>query len=152
MPRDPRCFNFSSARLSPAVRAASATSAATTATAAGLFRPSFIDGHCAAIEFLIVHGLNGLSGCVVVGHFDEGEAFASSGVSILNDLGARDGTELGEDFLQLRAVDVVAQIADIKLLTHNTTPTISPYSGRSRPWLKTFWARAKGTSMVVRQV
>jgi hypothetical protein len=55
---------------------------------------------------------------IVRTHFDEPEALASPGHAITDHLGADDRSVLSEDVLQLRAIDIVAQISNVQTLTH----------------------------------
>jgi hypothetical protein len=99
--------------------AAAAVTAAAAATAARLFGSCFVDGHGAAVVLLIVHALNGFASGVVIAHFDEAESLAATGISVLNDFRAPHGSKFGKHFFELGAVDAVAQVSNIKLLTHN---------------------------------
>jgi hypothetical protein len=109
---------------SPAAAAAttattSAIPAAATASSATLFaRAGFVDGEGAAVVLLAVQRRDCRVGFVVVGHLDKPEALASSSVAIVNDLGRNHLAMLSEQLLQFRAIDLVAQIPDIQLLTH----------------------------------
>jgi hypothetical protein len=71
----------------------------------------------------IIQTADGFQRRIVVCHFDETEAFTSTSVTIHDYLGATDRAVLSEPFFQLRSIDAVAQIAYIKFLTHNTTPS-----------------------------
>jgi hypothetical protein len=105
-----------------ATAAASAVAATTTTTAAtttALFaRAGFVDGQGAAIVLLTVEGGNRGSRFLVRGHFDESEAFASAGVPIVDDLSRDDLSMCCEQLFEFRAIDGVAQVPDIQLLTH----------------------------------
>jgi len=105
------------AAASTAVAAAATTTAS--ATTASLFaRAGFIDGKCAAIVLLAVERGNRRRGFLVRGHFDKSEAFASAGVAIVDDLGGDDLPVCSEQLFEFRAIDGVAQVPDIQLLTH----------------------------------
>jgi hypothetical protein len=71
---------------------------------------------------LPVQGRNRRFGFRVARHFDESEAFAASGVAIVDDLRRNDLPVLGEQLFQLRAIHLVAQITDVQLLTHRNSP------------------------------
>ena len=72
---------------------------------------------------LTVHGIDGVLRFIVVGHLHEAEPLAASGIAIADDLRGDDLAELTEHLFQLRAVHVVAQVADIQLLTHLPSPS-----------------------------
>jgi hypothetical protein len=59
---------------------------------------------------------------IVVVHFDEAEALAPAGVTILDNLSATHGTEGSKQLLQIRVRNGVAQVTDIQFLTHVPTP------------------------------
>jgi hypothetical protein len=108
------------ATITTATTAAATTAAVTAAaTPARLFRSGFVDGHGATIVLLIVHGFNRFASGVVIAHFDEAESFAATGIAVLDDFRAPHGSKFGKHFFELGAVDAVAQISNIKLLTHN---------------------------------
>src|SRR4051812_46528117 len=91
---------------SAAVAAATATAAgvaaataAAAAAAAVLTGPGFVDGEGAAVVLLAVEGGDGRICLGVVGHFDEPEALAAAGVSVVDDLGGHDLPVLGKQLL-----------------------------------------------------
>jgi hypothetical protein len=98
-----------------------------------------------------VQSLNRLTGRIVIGHFDEAEALAAACIAILNHLRATHLAEFREYFLELRAVNAVAQIAYIKFLTHERLLQTVLTQDKADP-LQTSWVETKGTNMVVRQV
>jgi hypothetical protein len=105
------------AAASTAVAASATTTAA--ATTASLFaRAGFIDGKGAAVVLLAVECGHRGRGFLVRGHFDESEAFASAGVTIIDDLSRDDLPMCSEQLFEFRAIDGVAQVPDIQLLTH----------------------------------
>jgi hypothetical protein len=142
-------------RLAAAIRrsaTATATSAVTaTTSAARLLGASLIDRQRPAVLFAIIQTLDRLTGRVVVAHFDETKPFAATGVAILNDFCASHVTVLREHFFELRVIYAVAQITNIKLLTHNQLQQTVHAQDRVDP-NKTFWVEAKGTNVVIHQV
>jgi hypothetical protein len=59
---------------------------------------------------------------LVCSHFDETEAFGAAGVSVVDDLRRDDLTMLPKQLFLLRAIDLIAQVADVQLLTHRRSP------------------------------
>ncbi len=55
-------------------------------------------------------------------HLHEAEALAAARVAIFDDLGALHRAELGEEFFEVRAGDLIREIPNIKLLAHRLTP------------------------------
>ena len=121
----PRPILIQHCRLAAAVRGTATATAATpavtttTATAARLLGTSLIDRQSPAVLFAIIQTFNRLTGGVVVAHFDETKPFAAARIAILNDFRTSHVTVLSEHFFELRVINAVAQITDIKLLTHN---------------------------------
>jgi hypothetical protein len=104
---------------------ASATVSATTATATAgtiLARTGFIDGERPAAVVLTVQRCDRRLRFFVSSHFDETETLASTGVAIINDLRRDDLAVLAKQLFQLRAIDLIAQVADVQLLTHCRSP------------------------------
>jgi len=99
------------ATVATAASAAVTTAAATGAFFAGL---GFIDGQATALEFSVIHGLDG--GFDAIGHFDEAETAGAAGFAILDDLGLHYGAELGERLRQIFARGGKRQIADVQIL------------------------------------
>lgn len=101
-----------------------ATSSAVSSSSASTFfaGAGFIDGQGTTIVFLLVQGIDGGIGIVIVGHFNEAEAFAATGFPVLNDLRTGDRSELREQFFQGRTGDGIGQISNIQPLTHRDTP------------------------------
>jgi hypothetical protein len=54
----------------------------------------------------------------VAGHLDEAKALAATGVAVIDDLRRHHLAVLAKQLFQLRAIDVIAQIPDVQLLTH----------------------------------
>ena len=67
---------------------------------------------------LAVQGRDRRIGFLVVRHLDEPEALAPAGVAVVDDLGGQDLPVCAEQLLQLRAIDRVAQVTDVQLLSH----------------------------------
>jgi hypothetical protein len=107
---------------SAAAAAAAATeSAATTAAAAtpAIFaRAGFVDGEGATAVLLTVQGCDRRLGFLIGPHFDEPEPLGSAGVTVVDDLGGDNRAVLAKQLLELRAIDLVAQVPNVKLLTH----------------------------------
>jgi hypothetical protein len=106
--------------------AATATAAATTespattttASAAIFTRAGFVDGQSTAAMLLTVQGCDRRLGFLIGPHFDEPESLGSAGVTVVDDLGRDNRAVLAKQLLELRAIDLVAQIPNVKLLTH----------------------------------
>jgi hypothetical protein len=92
---------------------AATTTAAATSAAALFARAGFVDGECTAIVLLTVESGHRGGRFLVRGHFDESEAFASAGVTIIDDLSRHDLPMCSEQLLEFRAIDGVAQVPDI---------------------------------------
>jgi hypothetical protein len=132
--------------------ATAATAAVTTTTsAARLLGASLVDRQRPAVLFAIIQTLDRLTGRVVIAHFNETKPFAAAGVAILNDFRTSHIAVLGEHFFKLRVINAVAQITDIKLLTHNQLQQTVHAQDRVDP-NKTSWVEAKGTNVVIHQV
>jgi hypothetical protein len=100
--------------------AVSTTATTTTATtwAAAFFWLGFIDGESASAVFLTVEsGDTGLR-LGITPHLDESETLAAAGFPIGNHFSALNSAMRSEQFLQCRAIDIVAQISNIQLLAH----------------------------------
>jgi hypothetical protein len=84
--------------------------------------------------------------CFLIGrHFDKSESFAPAGFAVVNDLCRDDLSMLTKELFQLRAIDAVAQVADIQLLTHHETPEKNSTIGS---WLRMIpWEPKGGTKM-----
>jgi hypothetical protein len=94
--------------------AAEATTSAATATAAALFaRAGFVDGQRAAAMFLAVERADRRLGFLIGAHLDEAESFGSAGVAIVDDLGGDYRPMLSKQLLEFRAIDLVAQVANV---------------------------------------
>jgi hypothetical protein len=112
-----------------AIAAATATAAATesttpapTAAAAVFARAGFVDSEGAAAVLLAVEGGDGRLSLVIRGHLDEPEALGPPGVAIVDDLRGNHGPVLSEQLLEFRAIHLVAEVPDVKLLTHYASP------------------------------
>jgi outer membrane receptor protein involved in Fe transport len=97
------------ATTSAAAEATAATTAAATkstpaTTRTILARLGFIDGQSAAFVLLSIQGSNRGLGFGIVRHFDESEAFAAAGVTIVDDLSAFDGAVRRKQLFQHRAI------------------------------------------------
>jgi hypothetical protein len=98
--------------------AVSTTATTTTAWAAAFFGFGFIDGESASAVFLTVEcGDTGLR-LGIAAHLDESETLAAAGFPIGNHFSALNSAMRSEQFLQCRAIDIVAQISNIQLLAH----------------------------------
>jgi hypothetical protein len=67
---------------------------------------------------LTVQGSDSCFGFVIAGHFDESKALAATCFAVVDDLCGHDLAVGSEQLFQFRAVDVVAQVTNIQLLTH----------------------------------
>jgi len=101
-----------------AAAAADAATTTTAATSAVFARAGFVDGQGAAAMFLAVQGSDRRLGFLIGPHFDEPEPLGSAGVTVVDDLGRDNRAVLAKQLLELRAIDLVAQIPNVKLLTH----------------------------------
>jgi hypothetical protein len=103
--------------------AEAAATATTTAAAATLFaRTRFVDSKGSPAMFLAVESGHRSGRLIITAHLDEAEAFASTGVAIVDDLGGYHRAVLTKQLLEFRAVDLIAQVPDVKLLTHLSSP------------------------------
>jgi hypothetical protein len=69
-----------------------------------------------------VQGPDRRLGLVIAAHLDESKTLGSPGIPVIDDLGGHHRAMLPEQLLQLRAIHAVAQVPDIKLLTHYGSP------------------------------
>jgi hypothetical protein len=77
---------------------------------------------------LVVLAVEGSDGrlCLGVGiHFDKAESLAATGFAVADDLSGCDSPVRGEKFLQLGAVHLITQVANIQLLTHSASPVLN---------------------------
>jgi hypothetical protein len=95
-----------------------ASAAATPATPAVFARAGFVHGEGAAVMLLPVEGCDRGLGFLIVRHLDEPKPLAASGVPVVDDLRGKNLSMRAEQLLQLGAVNLVAQVADIQLLSH----------------------------------
>src|SRR5687767_11828785 len=102
------------AAAAAAATTAAVAAAATAATAAVFLGLGLVDGERAPTAFLAVERRDGRLGLRVAAHLDEPEALAAARVAVRDDLRAGHGAVTGEHLLELRAIDVVAQISDIQ--------------------------------------
>jgi hypothetical protein len=120
--------------------AATTTAVSTTATAAGatLFAgPGFVDSQGATAVLLTVEGRDRRGGFIIIGHFDETETLTTAGVAVIDDLRRNNLAMLTEELLELRAVNVIAQIPHVQLLSHFESPLYGysiarPHNTRAR--------------------
>jgi hypothetical protein len=105
--------------------AASTTTAVTTTTAAStttwttaFLGFGFIDGQGATTMFLAIESRDGGCSFSVATHFHETETLAPTGFPVRDDFGALDGAMRAKQFLQRRAIHVIAHVSDIQLLAH----------------------------------
>jgi hypothetical protein len=114
-----------------------------TASAASIFAGlGFVDRESTAVVLAIVKTIDGGQGFGLAIHLHKAEPFASPGVAVLDHLGALNGPELGEELLELRAIDLIGQITDIQLLAHRWSPGL----GKVDP-LETFRVEEKGAKV-----
>jgi hypothetical protein len=108
------------ATTSAATTTTAATATVSTTAAAAFFAwSSFINGQSTTINFLLVQATDSISSSILVCHFNKSKTFASTGITVLNDLSAAYCTELCEHFFQALAGNTVGQVTDVKFLTQN---------------------------------
>src|SRR5437588_7512714 len=78
----------------------------------------FVDGKGTPVVLLAVEGGDGRLRLVIVGHLDEPESLAAAGVAVVDDLSREHLAVLAEQLFQFRAIDVVAQVSHVQLLSH----------------------------------
>jgi hypothetical protein len=107
------------AAATPTTAAAAESTSAAAATAATLFtRTSLVDRQRPTAVLLAIERGNRRVRLGIARHFDESETFAPARLAIVDDLRARDLTMLTEQLFEFRAIHFVAQVPDVKLLTH----------------------------------
>ncbi len=124
---------------SAATTASTAAAAVTTSTSAVFTGLGLVHRQSTAVMFAVVEAIDGRLRLGLGIHLDEAEAFAPAGVAVLDHLGTLDGSELREQLLKLRAVNLVGQIPDIQLLAHRWSP-----GRRKDDPLETFRVEEKG--------
>jgi hypothetical protein len=67
---------------------------------------------------LAVQGGDRRLGLVIAGHLHESESLAAARIAIVDDLGRHHLTVRAKQLFEFRAIDAVAQVPDVKLLTH----------------------------------
>jgi hypothetical protein len=72
--------------------------------------------------FLAIKGRDRGSSLFIAAHFHETETLAAAGFPVGDDFGALDGAMCAEQFLQSRAIHIVAHVTDIQLLAHVCSP------------------------------
>ena len=97
--------------------AAGTTTAAATTTAA-LLRAGLVYRQVTALEILAVERGDGSLRLLIAAHLDEAEALGTPGIAIGDHLRRHHRAVRGKHLLQVALVHVVAQVADVKLLTH----------------------------------
>jgi hypothetical protein len=107
-----------STAASTAVSATAASSAARTILAG----TGLVDGEGPAAVLLAVQGRDGGLGFFIGSHLDETESLAAPGVAIVDDLRRDDRAVRTKQLFQLGAIDLIAQVADVQLLTHCRSP------------------------------
>jgi hypothetical protein len=96
--------------------------AAPTAAATFLTGLGFVDRQVPAVVVMTVETLDGRLRLGVGPHLHESEPLRAVGVPIDDDLCALDRPEWREQRLKVGLIDVVSQVADIQLLTHDRPP------------------------------
>jgi len=111
----------SAATVSAATTAAvtATASAATAATGAFFAGLGFVDGKGTSAVLLTVKGSDRSLRFGIGGHLDETEALGASGVAVLDDLGAFDGSMLREQLFERGIVHVVAEVTHVQLFAHD---------------------------------
>jgi hypothetical protein len=113
--------------------AAAATTAA--ATPAIFARTRFVHGEGSAVMLLPIQGRNRGGRFLIGSHFDKTKAFAPAGVTVIDDLSRHNLAMRRKQLFEFRAIDAVAQVPDVQLLTH----WVSPLMGRPRPVFRGFF-------------
>jgi hypothetical protein len=108
---------------STATTSAAATSAAsiaaTTAAAAFFAWTSFVNGQPATIKLFFMKTVDRIASTVLICHFNETKTFASTGVTVLDDLSAAYCTELCKHLFQALVGNSIGEVTDVKFLTQN---------------------------------
>jgi hypothetical protein len=68
--------------------------------------------------FQTIQRRDGCLGFFVTAHFDESKPLAPARVAIVDDLRRDDLAVCTEQLFQLRTIHLIAQVADVQLLTH----------------------------------
>jgi hypothetical protein len=121
-----------------ATPAAAATAATETAAGAGLARPSFVDRQGTSTVLLTIQGVDRGLSLVVRRHLNKPEPLAAASCPVADYLGALDSSVLGQQFLQIRAADVITEVSDIQLLAHRSSPVDGNCSTRSFSFMGRF--------------
>jgi hypothetical protein len=101
---------------STATAAPAAAATTTTAAAAIFLRTGFVYGQAAAVDALAVERFDGGLRLRFRAHLDEAEALGAAGIAVRDHLHRRHRAMRGEHLFKVVLLDVVAQIAYIKLL------------------------------------
>jgi hypothetical protein len=105
-----------------ATAAATESTTASAATATIFARTRFVDGQGPAAMLLAIERRDRRLGFLIGAHLDEAESLGSARVAIVDDLSRNNRAVLCEQLLEFRAIDLVAQVPNIKLLTHYASP------------------------------
>src|SRR4051794_37733263 len=103
---------------------AASAATVTTATATAFTGPSFVDRKCPTVVLLPIDRGNGCLGVLIILHFDKAKTFAPAGVAVHDHLSTLNRPDFTKHLVEIRARNVVTQIATIKLLSHDSTPAI----------------------------
>jgi hypothetical protein len=112
------------AAATAASAAAVTTATATTAATSWLARTGFIHGERAAVVLGAVHSADRGLGFFIAAHFHEAEALAAAGVAIHDHFGALYRSEFPKHLVEIRVRNVITQIANVQLLSHDASPAI----------------------------
>jgi hypothetical protein len=104
----------SAASTTTTATVAAATTTATAATSTAFFAGTgFVDGQRPTAMFLAVEGVDCVLGFFIGRHLDESESLAAAGIAIIDDLRRNHLAVLAKQLLQLGAINLVAQVANI---------------------------------------
>jgi hypothetical protein len=107
--------------------ATAATTTTTEATRPRLARTSLVHRQGTPAVLLAVEGRDRSLGFFVAGHLDETESLASPGRPVSDHFRALDRSVLRQHFLQIRTADIIAEVPDIQLLAHRSSPVDGNY-------------------------
>jgi hypothetical protein len=112
------------AATAAASAAAVTTAAATAAATSRLARTGFVHGERSAVVLGAVHSADRGLGFFIAAHFHKAEALAAAGVAIHDHFGALYRSEFPKHLVEIRVRNVITQIANVQLLSHDASPAI----------------------------
>jgi hypothetical protein len=127
----PKRIGYSFGLVPTAAAATAATSAAavttataTAATTSWLARTGFIHGERPAVVLGAVDAADRGLGLFIAAHFDKAKTLAAAGVAIHDHFGALNRSEFTKQLVEIRVRNVITQIANVQLLSHDASPAI----------------------------